>query len=57
MRTLTEVTGQAYGGTNLRHVLLSLDEHKVEDFAANGFLQTENLDMAPFAVTLSQKRS
>jgi phenylpyruvate tautomerase PptA (4-oxalocrotonate tautomerase family) len=57
MRTLTEVAGRAYGRTNLRDVLVSLDEHKVEDFASNGFLQTENPDMAPFAATLSQKRS
>ena len=57
IRTLTEVAGRAYGRTDLRDVLVSLDEHKVEDFAANGFLQTENPDMAPFAATLSQKRS
>ena len=57
MRTLTEVAGRAYGRSNLRDVLVSLDEHKVEDFASNGFLQTENPDMAPFAATLSQKRS
>ena len=57
MRTLTEVAGRAYGRTNLRDVLVSLDEHKVEDFASNGFLQTAIPDMAPFAATLSQKRS
>jgi hypothetical protein len=56
MRTLTEVAGRAYGRNNLRDVLVSLDEHKVEDFASNGFLQTENPDMAPFAATLSRKR-
>jgi len=26
--------------------------HKVEDFASNGFIQTENPDMAPFAAAL-----
>jgi phenylpyruvate tautomerase PptA (4-oxalocrotonate tautomerase family) len=57
MRTLTEVAGRAYGRSNLRDVLVSLDEHKVEDFASNGYLQTENPDMAPFAATLSGKRS
>jgi phenylpyruvate tautomerase PptA (4-oxalocrotonate tautomerase family) len=57
MRTLTEVAGRAYGRSNLRDVLVSLDEHKVEDFASNGFLQTENPDMAPFAAALSRKRS
>jgi phenylpyruvate tautomerase PptA (4-oxalocrotonate tautomerase family) len=56
MRTLTEVAGRAYGRSNLRDVLASLDEHKVEDFASNGFLQTENPDMAPFAAALSGKR-
>jgi phenylpyruvate tautomerase PptA (4-oxalocrotonate tautomerase family) len=57
MHTLTEVAGRAYGRSNLRDVLVSLDEHKVEDFASNGFLQTENPDMAPFAAALSRKRS
>ena len=52
-----EVAGRAYGRSNLRDVLVSLDEHKVEDFASNGFLQTENPDMAPFAAALSRKRS
>jgi hypothetical protein len=36
-------------------VLVSLDQHKVEDFAANGFLQTENPEMAPFAAALQRK--
>ena len=31
---------------------VSLDGHKVEDFASNGFIQTENPDMAPFAAAL-----
>jgi phenylpyruvate tautomerase PptA (4-oxalocrotonate tautomerase family) len=55
MRELTEVAGRAYGRKNLRDVLVSLDQHKVEDFAANGFLQTENPDMAPFAATLQRQ--
>jgi len=55
MRGLTEVAGRAYGLTDFRDVLVSLDQHKVEDFAANGFLQTENPDMAPFAATLQRK--
>jgi phenylpyruvate tautomerase PptA (4-oxalocrotonate tautomerase family) len=55
MRELTEVAGRAYGRKNLRDVLVSLDEHKVEDFAANGFLQTENPEMAPFAATLRRR--
>src|SRR5262245_18081272 len=55
MRELTEVAGRAYGRKDLRDVLISLDEHKVEDFAANGFLQTENPEMAPFAATLQRK--
>lgn len=49
IRELTEVTGRAYGRSNLRDVLISLDEHPVENFASNGFLQTENPDMKPFA--------
>ena len=57
IRTLTEVAGRAYGRSNLRDVLVSLDEHKVEDFASNGFLQTENPDMVPFAAALGRKRS
>src|SRR5215475_14006437 len=52
MRGLTEVAGRAYGREHLRDVLVSLDQHKIEDSAANGFLQTENPDMAPFAATL-----
>src|SRR5215813_1442823 len=55
MRGLTEVAGSAYGLTDFRNVLVSLDEHKVEDFAANGFLQTENPEMAPFAAALQRK--
>jgi hypothetical protein len=31
-------------------VLVSLDEHKVGDFATNGFLQTENPEFAAPAV-------
>jgi hypothetical protein len=37
MRELTEVAGRAYGRKDLRDVLISLDQHKVEDFASNGF--------------------
>jgi hypothetical protein len=33
-------------------VLVSIDQHAVEDFAANGYLQTENPDMAQFAAAL-----
>jgi phenylpyruvate tautomerase PptA (4-oxalocrotonate tautomerase family) len=55
MRGLTEVAGRAYGLTDFRDVLVSLDQHKVEDFAANGFLQTENPEMAPFAAALQRK--
>jgi hypothetical protein len=36
-------------------VLVSRDEHTVEDFASNGFLQTENPDMARFAAALKRK--
>jgi phenylpyruvate tautomerase PptA (4-oxalocrotonate tautomerase family) len=54
MRKLTDVVGRAYGRTDLRDVLVSLDQHKVEDFASNGFLQTENPDMAPFAAVLQR---
>lgn len=52
MRELTEHAGRAWGRSNLRDVLVSLDEHRVEDFASNGFLQTENPDMAAFAAAL-----
>jgi pimeloyl-ACP methyl ester carboxylesterase len=31
------------------------DQHAVEDFASNGFLQTENPDMAAFAASLKRK--
>jgi phenylpyruvate tautomerase PptA (4-oxalocrotonate tautomerase family) len=55
MRELTEVAGRAYSRKNLREVLIGLDEHKVEDFAANGFLQTENPEMAPFAASLKRQ--
>jgi phenylpyruvate tautomerase PptA (4-oxalocrotonate tautomerase family) len=54
MREITKVAGRAFGRTDLRDVLVSLDEHKVEDFASNGFLQTENPDMAPFAAALQR---
>jgi phenylpyruvate tautomerase PptA (4-oxalocrotonate tautomerase family) len=49
VRKLTEVAGRAYGVNDLRNVLVSIDQHKVEDFASNGFLQTENPDMAQVA--------
>src|SRR5262249_12146983 len=49
MRELTQIAGRAWGRRHLRDVLVSLDEHPVENFASNGFLQTENPDMAPFA--------
>ena len=55
MRGLTEVAGRAYGRNDLHDVLVSLDQHKPEDFAANGFLQTENPEMGPFAATLQRK--
>ena len=41
MRGLTEVAGRAYSRKDLRHALISLDQHKVEAFASNGFIQTE----------------
>jgi hypothetical protein len=51
---LTDVAARAYGRANLRDVLVSIDQHTVEDFASNGFLQTENPDMAPFAAMLQR---
>jgi phenylpyruvate tautomerase PptA (4-oxalocrotonate tautomerase family) len=54
VRELTEVAGRAYGRTNLRDVLVSIDQHKVEDFASNGLLQTENPDMAAFTASLQR---
>ena len=56
MRGLTQIAGRAWGRDNLRDVLVSLDEHPVENFASNGFLQTENPDMAPFAAALTRNR-
>ena len=50
MRGLTEVAGRAYGLNDLHEVLVSLDEHKIEDFGTNGFLQTENPDFTAPAV-------
>lgn len=50
MRGLTEIAGRAYGLNDLREVLVSLDEHRVEDFGTNGFLQTENPEFAAPAV-------
>jgi phenylpyruvate tautomerase PptA (4-oxalocrotonate tautomerase family) len=55
MRELTQIAGRAWGRSNLRDVLVSLDEHPVENFASNGFLQTENPDMAPFAAALKRE--
>src|SRR5262249_44494981 len=54
VRAVTDVAGRAYGRTNVRDVLVSIDQHTVEDFASNGFLQTENPDMAPFAAMLKR---
>ena len=54
-RELTQIAGRAWGRSNLRDVLVSLDEHPVENFASNGFLQTENPDMAPFAAVLKRE--
>src|SRR5215831_12480079 len=50
MRGLTEVVGRAYGLNDLHEVLVSLDEHEIEDFGTNGFLQTENPDFTAPAV-------
>src|SRR5262245_59713153 len=50
MRGLTDVAGRAYGLNDLHEVLVSLDEHKVEDFGTNGFLQTENTEFMSPAV-------
>jgi len=44
-----DATKQLIEGT--LHVLTET-YHKVEDFASNGFIQTENRDMAPFAAAL-----
>jgi phenylpyruvate tautomerase PptA (4-oxalocrotonate tautomerase family) len=55
MRDLTQIAGRAWGRSNLRDVLVSLDEHPVENFASNGLLQTENPDMAPFAAALKRE--
>jgi phenylpyruvate tautomerase PptA (4-oxalocrotonate tautomerase family) len=54
VRELTDLAGRAYARTNLRDVLVSIDQHTVEDFASNGFLQTENPDMARFAAILQR---
>src|SRR4029453_5400093 len=52
VRELTEVAKRVYGLDDGRDVLVSIDQHAVEDFASNGFLQTENPDMAAFAASL-----
>ena len=57
VRELTELAGRVYGRSNLRDVLVSVDEHPVENFASNGFLQTENPDMAPFAAALRRDQA
>lgn len=54
VRELTQLAGHAWGRSDLRDVLVSLDEHPVENFASNGLLQTENPDMAPFAAVLTR---
>ena len=56
VRRLTDVAGRAYRRTDLRDVLVSIDQHTVEHFASNGFLQTENPDMEPFAAMLQRDR-
>jgi phenylpyruvate tautomerase PptA (4-oxalocrotonate tautomerase family) len=52
VRELTEVAKRVYELDDGRDVLVSIDQHPVEDFAANGYLQTENPDMAAFAGSL-----
>ncbi len=54
VRELAEVAKRAYGRDDGRDVLISIDQHAVEDFASNGFLQTENPDMAAFAASLNR---
>jgi phenylpyruvate tautomerase PptA (4-oxalocrotonate tautomerase family) len=54
VRELTEIAKSVYGRDNGRDVLVSIDQHAVEDFASNGFLQTENPDMAQFAAALQR---
>src|SRR5262249_41361203 len=55
MRGLTEVAGRAYGLTDFRDVLVSLDQHKGEAFAANGFLQIKTPERARSAAALQRK--
>jgi phenylpyruvate tautomerase PptA (4-oxalocrotonate tautomerase family) len=52
VRELAELAKRVYGRANGRDVLISIDQHAVEDFSANGYLQTENPDMAQFAASL-----
>jgi phenylpyruvate tautomerase PptA (4-oxalocrotonate tautomerase family) len=52
VREITDVAKRVYGLDDGRDVLVSIDQHAVEDFAANGYLQTENPDMAAFATSL-----
>jgi phenylpyruvate tautomerase PptA (4-oxalocrotonate tautomerase family) len=53
VRELAEVAKRVYGRDG-RDVLISIDQHAVEDFSANGLLQTENPEMAPFAASLQR---
>ena len=54
VRELAEIAKRAYGRDDGREVLISIDQHAVEDFSANGLLQTENPEMAPFAASLNR---
>ena len=54
VRELAEIAKRAYGRDDGREVLISIDQHPVEDFSTNGLLQTENPEMAPFAASLNR---
>jgi len=41
-RQITEAAGNAYGISNLRDILVFLNEHPIHNVASNGYIQTEN---------------
>jgi phenylpyruvate tautomerase PptA (4-oxalocrotonate tautomerase family) len=55
VRELADLAKRVYGRADGRDVLISIDQHAVEDFSANGLLQTDNPEMAPFAASLNRQ--
>ena len=45
-REITETAAKIYGNTDMRDILVFLNEHPLDNVASNGYIQTENPEFA-----------